>query len=176
MTRFVLVSVCAVGLAGCFGGTSPPTPHGSASEVVPTGRLLIAVQLWPRSCPYGALGNRCMDAAPTMHRYMLTCDPDGGSVPNPHAACRAVGDYLSRRHRFGGCIGIVAGPGSTAVVSGTYARRPFHLKLESGYSWCGQPPALLRDYWVLSTFPCSTLVVRSGGRYPAWPRATGCMT
>jgi hypothetical protein len=95
-------------------------------------------------------------------------------MPNPPAACRAIGDYLGRRHQAGGCIGSDAGPGSSAVISGTYARRPFRLKLAAGSSWCGQPPALLRDYWVLSTFPCSTPVVRSGGRSPTWPRATGC--
>jgi hypothetical protein len=30
-------------------------------------------------------------------------------------------------------------------------------------------------FWVLSTFPCSTLVLREGGAYPRWPRATGCL-
>ena len=162
----MLVALFAVGVAGCGGGQS--------TSLTPTGRLQIAVRLWPRGCPFGALAKDCGNAAPTARRYTLTCDPAGGSVPNPRAACRAIGDYLARRHRLGGCIGGMTGPGSTAVISGTYARRPFHLSLESGDSWCGQPPAVMRDYWVLSTFPCSTLVLRTGGRYPAWPRATGC--
>jgi hypothetical protein len=161
-----VVALFAVGVAGCGGGQS--------ASPTPTGRLQIAVRLWPRSCPFGALARDCGDAAPTVRRYTLTCDPAGGSVPNPRAACRAIGDSLTR-HQTGGCMGLAAGrPGSRAVISGTYARRPFTLKLAAGTSWCGQPPALLRDYWVLSTFPCSTLVVRTGGRYPAWPRATGC--
>ena len=163
----MLVALFAVGVAGCAGGRSTgPTPAG---------RLQIAVRLWPRSCPFGALARDCRNVAPTVRGYTLTCDPAGGSVPNPRAACRAIGDYVKRRGEAGGCIGGLAGPGSTAVIAGKYAHRPFHLKLESGYSWCGQPPALLRDFWVLSTFPCSTLVLREGGSYPRWPRATGCL-
>jgi hypothetical protein len=120
------------------------------------------------------LSRGCAEAAATVRRYALTCDPAGGTDPNPTAACRAIGDYVKRRDQAGGCIGVLAGPGSTAVIAGTYAHRRFRLRLVSGFSWCGRPLALLRDFWVLSTFPCSTVVVREGGRYPAWPRATGC--
>jgi hypothetical protein len=112
--------------------------------------------------------------APAVDRYSLTCGPAGGSAPNPQAACHAIADYLRRRDRVGGCAGVLLGHGSTAQISGMYAHRRFHLSLTAGYSWCGQPRPILRDYWVLSTFPCSTLVLRTGGNYPHWPRATGC--
>lgn len=172
--HLLLAVLFAFGLAGCFGGASQPGTVKTGASPASAGRLQIAVRLMPKACPFGALGTRCRGATPTVHRFILTCDPAGGTVPNPPAACRAIGDYLTRRDQIRGCIGTLGGPGSTAAISGTYAHRPFHLKIESGYSWCGQPPALLRDYWVISTFPCSTLVLRTGGSYPAWPRATGC--
>jgi hypothetical protein len=173
--RLLLPVVFAVALAGCVGGgQSIPARASSASTVIPTGRLEFAVRLWPRDCPFGALGGRCREATPSVRHYTLECGPAGGNHPNPRAACRAIADYLTRRNRYGRCKGLLTA-GSTAVVSGTYARHPFHLRLTAGYSWCGQPPELLRDYWVLSTFPCSTRVLRTGGDYPQWPRATGCM-
>lgn len=172
--HLLLAAVFAVGMAGCAGGAPPPAPVTTVASPVPAGRLQIAVQLLPRTCPFGAVSKHCPNATPTRHLYTLTCGPAGGTAPNPRAACRAIGDYLRRRGRLGACVGVLAPPGPTTVIAGTFAHRPFHLRLTAGYSWCGQPPALLRDYWVLSTFPCSTLVLRSGGRYPAWPRATGC--
>jgi hypothetical protein len=51
-------------------------------------------------------------------------------------------------------LGWTAGPGSTADLAGTFARRPFSLKLDTAYSWCGSPPRVLRDFWILSTLPC----------------------
>ena len=161
-----LLTLLAVGVAGCGGGQST----GATS----TGRLQIAVRLWPRACPFGALARACENATPNVRRYTLRCNPAGGSVPNPRAACRAIADYLTQRRHAGGCIGLAAGPGSTAVISGRHARSRFRLRITAGGSWCGQPPALIRDYWVLSTFPCSTPVIRTGGRSPTWPRATGC--
>ncbi len=119
------------------------------------------------------MSKHCPDATPTLH-YTLTCGPAGGTAPNPRAACRAIGDYLKRRGQMDGCAGVLTPPGPTTVITGTFAHRPFHLRLAAGYSWCGQPRPILRDLWVLSAFPCSTLVLRTGGRYPAWPRATGC--
>jgi hypothetical protein len=70
---------------------------------------------------------------------------------------------------------VLLGRGSTAAISGTFAGRLFKLRLSAGSSWCGQSRPLLRDFWVLSTFPCSNLVLRSGGRdFSKWARATGC--
>jgi hypothetical protein len=162
----VLVACSRSGVAGCAGG-------GSTSPA-PTGRLQIAVRLGLGRLSVRRAEPSLRGATATVRHYTLTCDPAGGSDPNPRAACRAIGDYVKRRGQAAGCIGGLAGPGSTAAIAGMYAHRPFHLKLESGYSWCAQPPALLRDCWVLSTFPCSTLVLREGGSYPRWPRATGC--
>ena len=164
----------AVGLSGCVGGQSTPAPRNTGTHLGPTGRLQIGVHLLPGRCALGARSTRCRDATATTRHYTLRCGPAGGDAPNPRAACRAIRDYLARRDQLGGCVGVLVGPGSTAVLSGTFAHRPFQLTLTAGYSWCGQPPALLRDFWVLSTFPCSTLVLRSGGRYPDWPNATGC--
>src|SRR6185437_6148385 len=102
--RLLLVALVAVGVAGCAGGRS--------TNPAPGGRLQIAVRLWPRTCPFGALSRGCAEAAATVRRYALTCDPAGGTDPNPTAACRAIGDYVKRRDQAGGCIGVLAGPGS----------------------------------------------------------------
>jgi hypothetical protein len=144
------------------------------ANAAPTSRLRIVVRLLPGRCGSGEVDGPCRDAAPSVHRYSLTCGPAGGTAPNPKAACRAIADYLSRRDQMSACAGVLLGHGSTAQISGTYAGRPFQLRLTAGYSWCGQPRPILRDFWVLSTFPCSTLVLRTGGNYPRWPRATGC--
>jgi hypothetical protein len=172
----LLAAILAVGPAGCFGGWAAPgpAPGTTGASPAPTGRLRIIVRLLPGKCGFDALSARCRDLAPAVARYALTCGPAGGTAPNPHAACAAIADYLRRRDRVGGCAGVLAGSGSVAQISGTYGRRRFHLRLTAGYSWCGQPRPILRDYWVLSTFPCSTFVLRTGGDYPRWPRATGC--
>ncbi len=171
----MLVALFASGLAGCFGsGQSTLAPDKTGASVVPTGRFQLVVRLVPGRCGFGALSAQCRDATPAVNRYSLACGPAGGTAPNPRAACRAIADYLRRRDRMSGCAGVLVGRGSTAEISGTYARRRFHLRLTAGYSWCGQPRPILRDYWVLSTFPCSTRVLQTGGDYPQWPRATGC--
>lgn len=98
-------------------------------------------------------------------------------MPNPVAACKAVVDYIAHRGRSASCIGDLSLlPSSSALITGTFDRRPFKLAL-SAYSWCGQPKPVMRDFWILSTFPCSTIVLHEGqGRrsYAAWAKATGC--
>jgi hypothetical protein len=160
-------------VSGCFGGHSAAT-RTDASAVAPTGHLSLTIKRLAGRCSLGAPNAKC--PALPVRRFSLTCGPAGGSAPNPAAACHAIADYLKHIHHLGGCIGTLSGPGSTATITGTFANRPFHLQLEAGYSWCGQSRPVLRDFWVLSTFPCSTLVLREGGGPDPrrWARATGC--
>ena len=101
-------------------------------------------------------------------QYSLTCDPGhaGGTMPDPAAACFALTDLATHRYNgMSGCEGGTpyGGP-STAVVSGLVDHRSYVLDLQSDNSWCGDPPrALLRDYWILSTFPCSIPVTHQAG-------------
>jgi hypothetical protein len=110
-------------------------------------------------------------------RYSLMCGPAGGTMPNPVAACEAVVDYIAHRGRSATCIGDLSLlPGSGAMITGTFDRRPFKLSL-SAYSWCGQQRSVMRDFWILSTFPCSTIVLHEGQgslSYASWAKATGC--
>jgi hypothetical protein len=173
--RLVLLVILAAALTGCLGGGPTSAPGRTQGPVHPAGQLQIAVRLLPGGCGLGAFSKDCTATAPRLRRYALSCGPAGGTAPNPPAACRAIADYLGRRGQVGGCAGVLLGPGSTATISGTFAHRPFRLRLTAGYSWCGQPRPLLRDFWVLSTFPCSNLVLRTGGRnFARWARDTGC--
>jgi hypothetical protein len=56
--------------------------------------------------------------------------------------------------------------------AGRYGDRPFHLTIDAGYSFCDQTPAVVRDLWVLSTFPCSNRVLRMDRQHVA--RTVGC--
>jgi hypothetical protein len=166
-------------VSGCFGGDHHSAGHLSVAVSLP--------QAAPRLCNLG--NHHCSTPAPpsSLRRYTLTCSPDGGSMPSPGRACRAIGDYLTRRNHLGECLGYFPDTWGDATVTGSYHGRPFHLKLEAGYSWCGQNGALLRDFWTLSTFPCTVLVLRSGPSpydakpgtapipaYEHWARASGC--
>jgi hypothetical protein len=85
-------------------------------------------------------------------------------MPHPRAACDAVADYLAHPPRISTCIPPLGGrPSATATVAGTFDGHPFHLELIAASSWCGQPTAIMRDYWVLSDFPCVTEVVIAPG-------------
>lgn len=174
----LLLLVTALGATACLGGSSTaPASHGedsTANGVVPAGSLRLAVRILPGRCALGIETPRCKTATAVVRHYSLTCGPAGGSMPNPARACAAIADYLQQDHR-GGCSAALSGPGSTADVTGTFAHRPFSLKLATANSWCGRTPRVLRDLWILSTLPCSADndVLREAGADLAM--AIGCV-
>jgi hypothetical protein len=115
---------------------------------------------------------------PVTHHYLLTCDPAGGTMPHPIAACHAIADYLGRRRGEGGaCFGVLTRATAMASLLGTFRGRSLTLRINNE-SWCGASRPVMRDYWTLSTFPCSTIVIHTGNTpsYASWARATGCET
>jgi hypothetical protein len=135
----LLVSVLAA--TACLGSESQPA--GKVSVVVTLGRI----------------------GHPTTHRYTLNCGPAGGTVPGPDVACGALADYLRRRNDLARvCIGFTPRMPRT-VLTGRFAGHRLRLQITPG-SWCGVSDALMRDYWILSTFPCSTLVFRYANQHP----------
>jgi hypothetical protein len=128
-----------------------PACMGSGSE--PSGRLSVVVSLGPGG------------SHPAVRQYTLTCGPAGGTMPDAEAACEALADYLKHRDDPGRiCIGLVPRTPS-ALVAGTFAGRRLHLQITPG-SWCGTSDTLMRDYWILSTLPCSTTVFRYPNQHP----------
>ena len=58
-------------------------------------------------------------------------------------------------------------PGFSATVQRAVVRRLYdglRLTLMS-ISWCGVSDALMRDFWIISTFPCSTRVVHYANQH-----------
>lgn len=155
----LLLVATTLGTTACLGGSSAaPTSHGhdsTANGAAPTGILRLTVRALPGRCALGIETPRCKTATAAVRHYSLTCGPAGGSMPNPARACAAIADYLRHEDHLGGCLGVDRGAGSTADLTGTFAHRSFSLKLETAYSWCGQPRPILHDFWVISTLPCS---------------------
>jgi hypothetical protein len=138
LIALALVSLAA---AGC-----------AASQSRPSGKVSVVVSLGTGSNP------------PT-RSYTLRCGPAGGTMPDADAACGALADYVKHRSdpgRF--CSGFSATVPKT-VVNGTFDGNRLRLTLTS-ISWCGVSNALMRDFWVLSTFPCSTPVTHYGNQHP----------
>jgi len=170
----VVLSVIA---AGCLGGGSS---HSGSSKVrlTPTGSLAIAVRMVVvrqivSPCPLST-GDPC-GGVPSRHpparrystrHYRLTCNPAGGTLPNPQAACAAMTD-LSKPRPPARCTGdaMVAAPTAMANLVGTFDHHPFKLRI-TDESWCGQPRPVMRDLWVLSTFPCSSSAAPDSGCKP----------
>jgi len=163
--------VVTMGASACLGGSGSAAPV-THPRVSPADRLAISVKLLPEPCSSGAIPPGCRDAKPQLHRYALTCGPTGGTMPNAAGACAAIADLVAQNGNAGGCPGVLRGPGSTATIAGTVSGRPFHLQLDGGYSWCGPPANVMRDYWILSTFPCSHTPLHMAGSH--WAEATGC--
>lgn len=169
-----VLAVLAATATACFGSGGAAQTGGGA----PAGRLTLTVSLLQPGCGFIGAMPRCTSAS--IHRSTLTCNPDSGTVPHPSAACGAIADYLRRGGGTHGlCFGLVGGPGSTSNLVGTYDHRPFRLRLQAGYSWCGAPRPVMRDFWILSGFPCSVVVIHDGGPgipfpYSRWSRWAGC--
>jgi len=137
-----MLALTAAAASGCL---------GSAAQ--PSGKLRVVVT-------YGTVG-----VSDATHAYTLTCGPAGGTMPDGEAACGALADYLKHRHdpgRF--CSSLGAGL-PKAHMTGTFDGRHVRLDLTS-VSWCGASDDLMRDYWILSTFPCSTPVMHYANQHP----------
>jgi hypothetical protein len=143
MTRLVLALVLIAFTApGCLG-----------SESQPSGRVSVVVTL--------AAGT----SHPATHRYELRCGPTGGTMPGPGTACSALADYIHHRDDPGRiCIGPTPRIPNT-ILAGRFAGRRLRIEITPG-SWCGASNSVMRDYWILSAFPCSTLVFRYSNQHP----------
>ena len=148
------------------------------SPPIPSLLAALTVRVYLNGCSLGMAGT-CRN----LHRrYSLRCDPAGGTMPDAVAACSALTDLTAHRyHGIGGCTGPAPNGGpSTAQISGSVNHHSYTLDLESDNSWCGDPPrALLRDYWILSTFPCTIRVDHerppgAPAAYPGWAHWAGC--
>jgi hypothetical protein len=131
-----LISLVTVGCAG--------------SQSEPQGQISVVVSL---------------SGTQAARHYTLRCGPAGGTMPDAEAACSALADYVKHRSdpgRF--CSSLGAGV-PRARVTGTFDGRRLRLDLTT-ISWCGVSEALMRDYWILSTFPCSTPVMHYSNQHP----------
>jgi hypothetical protein len=174
-----LVLVIVLGATACLGSSSASSTtnekDATVNGVIPSGIVTVTVRMLPGRCALGLQTRRCTTATAAVRHYSLTCGPPGGSIPDPVRACGAITDYLrDQNQKPGGCLAVGRGPGSTVNLTGTFGHRPFSLKLETAYSWCGRPRPVLRELWILSTLPCSadTDVLREAGAHLA--RAIGC--
>ena len=80
------------------------------------------------------------------------------------AACGALADFVQHRSdRMRFCSGFSATT-PRAVVRGSYDGHQLRLTLTRS-SWCGVSDGLMRDFWILSTFPCSTRVIHYAGQH-----------
>ncbi len=157
----VLIGLMA---SGCLGSGSASTASTAGRSTVRTTRDRVAVTV--------TLGLNTK--LPITYRYSLTCDPAGGTMPHPRAACHAISNYRHQRTRRSDCFGEVI-PTASASIVGAFANKPFRLRIDTE-SWCRASTPIMRDYWTLSTFPCTTLVLHTTNisSYPDWARASGC--
>ena len=109
------VLVLLVALAACGGqGEDVTTSDADESRAAPASELTITVRAGP-------------DASG--ETWTLTCDPPGGTHPNPEAACRAL--EQARRDPFAPvpsgmlCTQVYGGP-ETATITGTWQNRSVH--------------------------------------------------
>ncbi len=118
--------VVALGMTSAACGAASPSGRGA------TTRLVIVYQ------PHGAGG-----VGGPGHRWTLTCDPVGGTLPSRVDACRelaAHGEDLI--HPGVECMVIVRG-GRMATVSGTWDGRAVHFVSTTCSRAWGTLPALL---------------------------------
>lgn len=157
----VLIALMASGCLGS-GSASPTSTPGQPTVGTSRDRVAVTVTL--------GLNTKL----PITYRYSLTCDPAGGTMPHPREACHAISDYLHHSMRGGDCFGEVI-PTASASMVGAFAHKPFRLRIDTE-SWCRASTPIMRDYWTLSTFPCTTLVLHTTNisSYPDWAKASGC--
>jgi len=67
-------------------------------------------------------------------------------------------------------------PGSTANISGTFARRRFHLKLVPGYSWCGNHGHYSETSGCSQHSLLEPRASRRRPELPRWARATAAQS
>ncbi len=127
-------------------------PACLGSESQPSGRVSVVVTLASDTTHKAT------------HRYTLRCGPAGGTMPAPGAACTALADYWKHRSDPGRFCSGFSATAPRALLTGTFDGHRVRLNLTS-ISWCGVSDALMRDFWVLSTFPCSTLVTHYANQH-----------
>jgi len=138
MPRYaLLVGALAATLAGC-GTASSPTAGGSGG---PSARASSAHQAGGGAARPGGdltVTVRAKSGA-TAVRWILRCDPPGGTVPNPASACAdllRMRPFAPRPIRMA-CPMIMAGSGRI-VVSGTWYGQSVHRILVDGGCDFGQ--------------------------------------
>jgi hypothetical protein len=156
-------SVVLLAASGCLGEGSANPTTASSPPPAPTGRMTVVVRLGLRT------------HMPVTHHYLLTCHPAGGTMQHAAAACAAIADYRMRGEPNGACIGATSPPTAATRIVGTYGHHRLDLDIKPQL-WCGQSRPVMRDFWVLSTFPCSTVVEHTQNiqPYAKFARATGC--
>jgi len=110
----VLIGALAAALTGCGAGTTSQPP-GAAQ---PKADLTVTIRAHARSTPV---------------RWTLRCDPAGGTVPDPAAACaalRRIRPFAQRSIRMA-CPMIMAGDGRI-VVTGTWYGQSVHRNFIDG--------------------------------------------
>jgi hypothetical protein len=116
----VLLAACAV-VAAC-GGPAPSSPDTttapSASASASTGGSSITVVY--------------VDEKAESTTWQLTCDPAGGDIPDPTAACAALtknaATALPEPSKDTMCTQVFGGP-QTAVLTGTWRGEPVNSRL-----------------------------------------------
>jgi len=155
--------VVLLAASGCVGAGSASPTTAPSPPPAPTGRMTVVVKLGLRT------------HMPVTHRYVLTCYPAGGTMPHAAAACASIADYRARGNPGAACFGGEFRPTTRTRLVGTYDHRRLDLGINPEL-WCGQSRPVMRDLWILSTFPCSTIVWHTQNirPYARFARVTGC--
>jgi hypothetical protein len=161
----IVLFVVGLTVSGCLGsgGATSTIPEMTAGLAAPHDHLAVTV----------TLGSDM--GLPITHHYLLTCDPAGGTMPRPRAACAAIGDYLRRGRPVSPCFGVLDRSTVVARLTGNFQHHRLALAFGPN-SWCGESSPVMRDLWTLSTFPCSTIVIHTQNirPYSRFARVTGC--
>jgi Subtilisin inhibitor-like len=119
---FAMLALVASACAGASGSGSRSGSgsggSGSASSS-PPGRTDLRIVVTPGFVK-----------GPPVRQYRLTCDPPGGTVPDPAAACDALASSPELLTQSSPCLTPDVGK---ATVSGVFRGRPVHLR----FGMCG---------------------------------------
>jgi hypothetical protein len=117
-----LVLALAAGLAvvtTACGGAATSAGGSGAPSSSPPGRTDLSIIVTPGFIK-----------GPPVRRYRLTCDPPGGTVPDPAAACSGLESSPELLPQASPCLTPDVGK---ATVSGVFRGRPVHLR----FGMCG---------------------------------------
>jgi hypothetical protein len=120
---FPAVLALAVGLGvaatACAGTATPSGGAGGSQGSSPNGRTDLSIIVTPGFIK-----------GPPVRRYHLTCDPPGGTVPDPAAACRGLESSPELLTQASPCLTPDVGK---ATVSGVFQGRVVDLR----FGMCG---------------------------------------